>query len=122
VVSMLFLATSVVQPSEGPYVTGTINTLRALGTLLGGTVIGQALVVRERWHADALLDRLGRVQGALPDTDGVAALAGPIREQAFVLATADAYRAAGLLALLLIPLVLSLHRQAPPDSSQRQHG
>lgn len=122
VVSMLFLATSVVQPSEGPYVTGTINTLRALGTLLGGTVIGQALVVRERWHADALLDRLGRVQGALPDTDGVAALAGPLREQAFVLATADAYRAAGLLALLLIPLVLSLHRQAPPDSSQRQHG
>jgi DHA2 family multidrug resistance protein len=122
VVSMLFLATSVVQPPEGPYVTGTINALRTLGTLLGGTVIGQLLVVRERSHADALLDRLGRVQGTLPDADGLATLTGPIREQALVLATADVYRAAGLLALLLIPLVLSLHRQAPPNSLQRQHG
>ncbi|HYG45396.1 MAG TPA: MFS transporter [Bordetella sp.] len=115
VVSLLFLATSVVQPSEGPYVSGTINTLRGLGSLLGGTVVGQALVVRERWHAEGLLDRLGRVAGIVPGADAPS-LAAPLREQAFVMATADVYRAAGLLALLLIPLVLSLHRRQPPTS------
>lgn len=39
VVSMLFLATSVVQPMEGPYVSGFVNTLRALSTLLGGALV-----------------------------------------------------------------------------------
>ncbi|MBV7483953.1 MFS transporter [Bordetella sp. BOR01] len=119
VVSLLFLATSVVQPREGPYVSGTINTLRGLGSLLAGTVVGQALVVRERWHAEGLLDRLGRVSGILPGTDAPS-LAAPLHEQAFVMATADVYRAAGLLALLLIPLVLSLHRRQPPASLPEQ--
>ena len=35
VVSMLFLITSVVQPEEGPYISGTINALRAFGSLAG---------------------------------------------------------------------------------------
>ena len=53
-----FLATSVVRPSEGPYVSGTINTLRALGSLIGGAVVGQFLTVRGRFHGEMLLDLL----------------------------------------------------------------
>src|SRR5690606_23205444 len=40
VIAMLFLCTSVVQPHEGPYVSGIVNTLRAFGVLLGAAVVG----------------------------------------------------------------------------------
>src|SRR3546814_6823986 len=52
VVSLLFLCTSVVHPSEGPYVSGNINTQRALGSVFGGAVVGQLVTVRQRFHAE----------------------------------------------------------------------
>ncbi len=57
VVSMLFLITSVVQPAEGPYVSGTINTLRAFGSLAGAAAVAQLITVRGRFHGEMLLDQ-----------------------------------------------------------------
>jgi DHA2 family multidrug resistance protein len=117
VVSMLFLGTGVVQPMEGPYVAGTINTLRALGVLLGGAMVGQLTSVRTRFHAEMLIDQAGlSAYMSFPPPDMVQ-VAGAIPAQALVLATADAYRVLGIAALLLVPLVMCLRHIPAPDSS-----
>ena len=115
VVSMLFLATSVVRPSEGPYVSGTINTLRALGSLIGGAVVGQFLTVRGRFHGEMLLDHAALAESSLSSVPEPSPLMGIIGQQALVLSVADAYRALGVLALLLIPFVLRLTYIPAPD-------
>lgn len=110
VVSLLFLGTSVVVPMEGAYVSGIINTLRALGTVFGGAIIGQLMSVRGRFHSEMLLDQAARQMGR-PDAIGapVDGLARIVTEQSSVLAAADIYRIFAVVALLLIPCVLSLH-------------
>jgi DHA2 family multidrug resistance protein len=115
VVSMLFLITSVVQPQEGPYLSGTINALRAFGSLLGAAVIGQFTTVRARFHADILLDHAGLVSNALPNPPEPSQLMGMVAQQSLVLSIADAYRVLGVLALLMIPLVLWLAHIPAPD-------
>jgi len=115
VVSMLFLATSVVQPQEGPYVSGTVNMLRAFGSLAGAAVVGQLVTVRGRYHADVLLDHAGLVANSLPVAPEPSELMAIIGQQALVLSVADAYRVLGVLAILLVPLVLRLHYIAPPS-------
>ena len=115
VVSMLFLATSVVRPSEGPYVSGTINTLRALGSLIGGAVVGQFLTVRGRFHGEMLLDHAALAESSLSSVPEPSQLMGIIGQQALVLSVADAYRALGVLALILIPFVLRLTYIPAPD-------
>lgn len=122
VISLLFLATSVVQPPEGPYVSGTINALRVFGTLVGSAAVGQLTVVRERFHADALLDYPGLLHGSWTHLTGTAQVALSLHEQAFVLATSDVYLLLGLLALLLIPLVLRLQYIPAPQPSSTSHG
>ncbi|MCX7512269.1 MFS transporter [Frateuria hangzhouensis] len=115
VVSMLFLCTSVVQPREGPYVSGTINTLRAFGSLLGVALVGQLVSVRHRFHAEMLLDHVALAGNVFPVTPEPSRLAGVIGQQAAVLSIADAYRVLGVLALLLIPLALWMNRIPAPD-------
>jgi DHA2 family multidrug resistance protein len=131
VVSMLFLATSVVQPQEGPYVSGTVNTLRALGSLIGAAVVGQLMTVRGRFHAEMLLDHAALVGNSLPVRPEPSQLMSIIGQQSLVLAVADAYCVLGVLALLLIPFVLQLtyipapdlHLVAPPSTaSSSSHG
>ena len=115
VVSMLFLCTSVVHPSEGPYVSGTVNTLRALGSLIGGAVVGQFLVVRGAFHREMLMDHAALMGPLLPTVPQPSQVMSVIGEQALVLSVADAYRALGALALLLIPFVLRLTYIPAPD-------
>jgi len=117
VVAMLFLATSVVQPHEGPYVSGTVNTLRAFGSLLGAAVVGQLMTLRSRFHAEMLLDHAARAGNALPVLPEPSQLTGIVGQQALVLSVADAYRVLGILALLLIPLALRLAYVPAPASS-----
>lgn len=114
VVSLLFLGTSVVQPMEGPFVAGIINTLRALGTVFGGAVTGELMSHRLHFHAEMLLDQLPRqlLTLGLP-LPGVGM--STLMTQAQVLAAADAYRVFGTLALLLIPPVLCLQRIRAPQ-------
>ncbi|MGB6008971.1 MFS transporter [Castellaniella sp.] len=114
VVSMLFLCTSVVHPSEGSYVSGSINTLRALGSLSGGAVVGHLLTIRQRFHAEMLLDHAALASHLIPVTQEPAQLMGVIGPQAWVLSIADAYRVLGVLALLMVPFVLCMaHIPAP---------
>lgn len=115
VVAMLFLATSVVQPQEGPYVSGMINALRAFGSLAGAAVVTQFMTVRSRFHRDVLVDQAALAVNSLPDAPGPLQLAGIAGQQALVLSVADAYLVLGLLALLLIPLALMLTYVPPPD-------
>lgn len=117
VVAMLFLMTSVVQPQEGPYIAGTINALRALGSLLGAAVVGQFTTVRARFHAEMLLDHAGLVSSSLPNPPEPSQLMSMIGQQSLVLSTADAYRVLGVLALLMIPLVLRMTYIPAPDLS-----
>lgn len=113
IVSMLFLATSVVQPMEGPFVSGMINMLRALGTLVGSSLVTHLLVTRDHFHSHMLVDQLGRPVPAANDVP-LAYLAHAIGEQAFVLSIADLYRLLGVGAIVLIPAVLCLERVRPP--------
>lgn len=115
IVSMLFLMTSVVHPSEGPYFSGTINTLRVFGSLIGGAVVGQLLAVRGRFHAEMLLDHAALVSNSVPESADPSQLMAIIAQQSLVLSVADAYRTLGVLALLLIPLVLRLTHIPAPD-------
>jgi MFS transporter, DHA2 family, multidrug resistance protein len=115
VVSMLFLMTSVVRPEEGPYISGTINSLRAFGSLLGAALVGQFTTVRARFHAEMLLDHAGLVSSSLPDPPEPSQLMSIIGQQSLVLSTADAYRVLGVLALLMIPLVLRMIYIPAPD-------
>jgi len=127
IIPLLFLATSAVQPSESPHVAGIVNTIRSFGLVLGGGVIGQLLAVRGRFHQEMLLDHAGYLAGRLPSPDAHI-LAAAIGREASVLAAADAYRIFGLLALVLIPVVLTLrHTPAPavapgPSSSSLSTG
>jgi DHA2 family multidrug resistance protein len=120
IVPLLFLATGVVQPDEGAYVAGIVNTLRAFGSVLGAAVIGQLMVVRGNFHLEMLLDRAGQFMGRLPYADAPGAAVGEtILREASVLAAADVYRIFGLLALLLVPVVLLLRRVTPPATDSQ---
>jgi DHA2 family multidrug resistance protein len=115
VVSMLFLGTSVVRPEEGPYLSGTINALRVLGSLFGTAAVSQLITVRIRFHTEMLLDHAGLVGTSLPDPPEPSQLMSVVGQQSVVLSTADAYLALGLLALLMIPLVLAMRYIPAPD-------
>jgi len=117
VVSMLFLITSVVQLHEGPYVSGAINTLRALGSMVGGAGVGQLLTVRSRFHTEMLLDHAALVGNFVPDRLEPGQLMRIVSQQSLVLSIADAYRVLGVLALLLIPIVLRLTYIPAPNLS-----
>jgi DHA2 family multidrug resistance protein len=125
VISLLFLATSVVQPMEGPQISGIVNALRAFGSMAGSALVGRLLTLREAVHANVLLDqasnmrRSAEVTVAMPEA--FAELAHRVSHQAFVLSIADAYLALGALALLLVPLVLSLQYCAPPVIPSSKH-
>ncbi|WP_299998327.1 MFS transporter [uncultured Cedecea sp.] len=118
IISMLFLATSVVKPIEGPYVSGTINTLRALGSLAGGTMINQWIITRDIFHRNVLSD-----QAALQDNfhsllSEPVILDQVIYQQSHVLSVADIYYVLGVVALILIPLVFQLTYIPAPNAQQ----
>lgn len=113
IVPLLFLMTSVVNPNEGPYFSGTINTLRVLGSLIGSAAIGQLLVVRGRFHSEMLLDHAALAGNAQPFE--ASQLMSIVAQQSQVLSVADAYRVLGALAIFLIPLVLRLTYIPAPD-------
>jgi len=123
VISLLFLATSVVQPMEGPQVSGIVNALRAFGTLFGSAIVGRLLAVREATHANVLLDQAANARrlggAALSTPEAFAHAAHRVSHEAFVLAIADGYRLLAALALALVPLVLSLQYIAPPSLQKK---
>ncbi|MET3599717.1 MFS transporter [Martelella mangrovi] len=109
VVSMLFLATSVVQQMEGPYIAGLVNTLRAAGTVVGVAAVGRLELIREHFHSSVLVGHAAAVSGHLPAAASPDALDGMIAAQVMTLTIADCYRVLGVIALLLAPLALLSH-------------
>ncbi|MEL0659689.1 MFS transporter [Psychromonas arctica] len=103
VVPLLFLMTSVVEPMEGPYFSGTINALRVLGTLFGSAVVGQILVARGHYHSQMLLDKA--MQNENLQAIQVINIDHIIAEQAHILSVADTYRLLGCFAIGVIFLV-----------------
>lgn len=120
IVSMLFLCTSVVHPMEGPYVAGTINTLRALGTVLGSSIIGEFITRRGDFHSEMLVGQAGLSAASPAVTDNFAQLASVMHQQSFVLATADAYRILGAAALVMVPFTLMMQFIPAPSPAQSQ--
>lgn len=118
VVAMLFLVTSVVQPVEGPYVSGLINTLRAFGSLAGAALVAQLMIVRTRFHVEMLLDHAAQVAHSVPDVLTPSQLMRIVGPQSLVMSIGDAYLVLGVLALLLIPPVLKLTYVPPPDTRE----
>lgn len=116
IVSLLFLCTSVIDPSEGPFVSGTINTLRGFGLLMGPALVGQLVVVRQRFHSDMLLDHAALAGNVYPLSPSPAELAQFVGQQSTVMAIADGYRTLGVLALLLVPLALCMAYIPAPDT------
>lgn len=115
VVSILFLMTSVLHPSEGPYFSGAINTFRVFGSLIGGAIVGQLLTVRSRFHSDMLLDHAGLVGGTTSQVLDASTLGTVVGQQSMVLSVIDAYLVLGVLALLLIPFALMMTYVPAPD-------
>lgn len=115
IVSLLFLATSVVQPHEAPFVPGAVNMLRAFGSLFGAAVMTELMTVRSRFHMEMLLDHAALASNASPEVPAPARLMSVIGQQSLVLSVADAFVVLGVLALLLIPLVLRLTYIPAPD-------
>lgn len=113
VVCMLFLGTSVVQPMEGPFVAGIINTLRAFGTVFSGALVGQVSADRTSFHMEMLLNQAGMwlSNNASPASAGLQPL---VAGQAAMLASADLFRLFMLLLLVLVPAVLCLQRIPAP--------
>jgi DHA2 family multidrug resistance protein len=105
-VAMLFLVVSTVQPMEGPFLAGLVNIVRVLSTVVAGALVSQLTAIRSRFHYESLRDQTGNLLPHLAGFDPPGVLVEQVAKQASVLAIADVYRAIGLLALLLIPLVL----------------
>jgi DHA2 family multidrug resistance protein len=122
VVSLLFLTTSVVHPSEGPYVSGCVNTFRAFGSLLGGAVVGRLQEVRQHFHSQILTDALGTSAVSLPRAYSPADLSALVEPQVVTLATADIYRLLGsLLSSCLLCCSLSTFQRRTPVPQARKN-
>lgn len=104
VIAMLFLATSVVGPTEGGYVAGIVNLLRSAGALSGTALVTRLIELRTRFHSEMLLDHAALAQ--VPAPSGLAA---SIAGQSAVLSIADAYLLLALFAALLIPAAFALN-------------
>ncbi|WP_221166897.1 MFS transporter [Rhizobium sp. NZLR1] len=122
VVSMLFLATSVVQPMEGQYISGFVNVSRSLATVMGGAFVNHLLEIREHFHSWLLTDRFGMIAQILPQAANAADVSSIFDTQALTLATADVYRVLGLLAFLLVPLTLAMQYIPAPNLPSKALG
>lgn len=121
VVPLLMCATGVVQPIEGPFASATVNTVRGLFSVIGAALLEHFITVREYFHSNVLLDRLGSAQAQLSPlltNDSMSALSHRVREQAFVLSFSDAYLALiGVAAFMLLVLLTLPKRAYPPQPS-----
>lgn len=109
VIALLFLATGVAAPMEGPFVSGMVNTLRTLALLVGAVGVESYMRGRAVVHVTAMADRAGGsgLTGDLLHRFGVEATA---------LSVAQAYALLGAIAAALIPLTFFLQYLPPPRS------
>ncbi|RJS91156.1 MFS transporter [Salinisphaera sp. Q1T1-3] len=131
VVSLLKIATGVVDPTEGPYASATINTTRALAAPVGTGLIDWFLRHRTDVHSTMLLDRVGTHRAELSqsapltghdaaalaphaDPSVLAAFAQQMNRQVETLAYADGWRLMLVLAGVLMLTCIVTQRVYPP--------
>ncbi len=115
VVGFLYLVVGITGPTEGPYLTGLINTFKSVASVGGAVLAERLLQVGMADHLRALADRVGRLGGTIA-TDPT--LPERIGAQALTATVADLYRLTGLLSLLLIVPTLLLTYVAPPRAAK----
>lgn len=119
VVPLLMIATGVIAPQEGPFASAMVNTLRSLAAVIGSVVLENFITAREHFHSNVLVDQWASHQQTLSPLLGdenVAAMAGRLREQAFVLSFSDAFVGLiGLIAILAVILLTLPQRPYPPQ-------
>jgi len=109
VIPLLMLATTGLPPVEGPWASAMFNTTKGFAAALGTGIVEGVGTIREHYHSEMLVDRLGtlgqpdgREAGALTE------LAERIHTQAIVLTSSDLYlmmAAIGFGLILLIPIL-----------------
>jgi DHA2 family multidrug resistance protein len=109
VIPLLFLITGFAAPMEGPFVSGLVNMLRSLATILGAVIVEQGMIDRGAAHLRGMTDRAGRL-----GEFGSHGLFERFEMQATTLAIADFYRVMAIFALaLILPTLLLQHLPAP---------
>ena len=129
VVCMLFLGTSVVQPMEGPFVAGIINTLRVFGTLTSGALLGQVMTWRNQFHFEGLVTQWNSIESSFTATHSTDEWLGPLVQQSQVLASEDTFLILGSTAFLMVPFVMCLQfipapkipRPIEPETNHSAH-
>lgn len=114
VVPILFLMTGALDPSEGPFFSGAINTFRVFGSLIGGAVVSEILTLRSNFHSEVLLDHATLNSASVSTSVSSNQLAGWVSQQSLVLSIIDVYQLLGGLSLCLIPLALMMKRVSAP--------
>ncbi|BBP77171.1 MULTISPECIES: MFS transporter [Pseudomonas] len=119
VVPLLMTATGVIQPMEGPFASAMVNSIRGLASVIGAVLLENFITARQHRHSNVLVDQWASSQQALApllEEQPIAAMAGRLREQAFILSFSDAFLAIiGLIAILAILLLTLPTRPFPPQ-------
>lgn len=123
VIPLLMLATTGLPPAEGPWASAMFNTVKGFAAALGTGLVEGLGTVREHFHSEMLVDRLGSVATG-SDTAVLTELTERIRTQAAVLMSADLYMvmagiACGLILLIpIMPTRIYPPRAAAPAKTQ----
>ncbi|NVZ99022.1 MFS transporter [Pseudomonas gingeri] len=119
VVPLLMTATGVIQPMEGPFASAIVNSIRGLASVIGTVLLENFITARQHQHSNVLVDQWSSSQLALApllEEQPITAMAGRLREQAFILSFSDAFLAIiGLIAILAILLLTLPTRPFPPQ-------
>jgi DHA2 family multidrug resistance protein len=119
VLVILMGITTGLSPTEGPFASAMVNSLKGFAGVAATGLIEGLGTVREHFHSSMLVDRLGNnplvADQSVDAAHGLGELAHRIHEQALVLTSADLYRVMALIAVGLLLLVAVLPvRVYPP--------
>lgn len=142
ILPVLMSATSVVLPHEGPYASAMFNTVRGFASVAAGSLIGNLLIHREKFHSHTLIDRSGNqpwlitadssvsagaLKPLLPDgsassSDNLTQFATLIKHQVLILSISDMYLTIAVFSLLLVPFTAWLPKRVYPPQTLIQPG
>ena len=112
IMSILMGVTTGLPPTEGPFASAMFNSLKTFSAAAATALLEGMGTMREHFHSAVLVNQLGNraliVGTSLDTAHGLGDLAHRIREQAWVLTSADLYRVMACVAaflLLLVPML-----------------
>lgn len=121
IMAILMGVTTGLPPTEGPFASAMFNSLKTFSAAAASALLEGMGTMREHFHSAVLVNQLGNralIVGANLDTaHGLGELAHRIREQAWVLTSADLYRVMACVAAFLLILVPVLPTRIYPPWS-----